>query len=374
MKNCILSVVFVLGTLVAPTFAQAAALTTQQSTSLIAVVQSSPGTPASAFVNLITAFSNITVNQTTSLIAVVQASPSTPASAFVGLLTSFTVDSPTTQPATPATNQAVTPTATQSTAQTTPITQQLGSALSRVYIQFSLDSIKTDGASLVTIAETEQTRLAALQNGLAQCVQAYNSAVTYQQNQNRIALDNARTSSNGFTNTALIGQVQDQGQYQLQLLSQQESTCEAAYPVMPSDMSSQIQDAINQIDDIRQQVQTGPVSDSEAISLLQQYNSLQSEIYTFNSSLPEPVAVSLPGALVSNSNTTASTKPQPVYFGGTITCAEVGPYNINCSDGTTCSTVGMNTLNCSGPGPNGTGIMTSCQGNFTMGGTVTCTQ
>ena len=92
MKNWILGAVLSLGIFAAPAFTQAAGLTTAQSTSLIAVVQSSPGTPASAFVNLITAFSNITVNQATSLIAVVQASPSTPAIAFVDLLTSFTAD------------------------------------------------------------------------------------------------------------------------------------------------------------------------------------------------------------------------------------------------------------------------------------------
>ncbi len=110
MKNCLLGVVFLLGVLISPAFTQAAGLTTAQSTSLIAVVQSSPGTPASAFVNLITAFSNITVNQATSLIVVVQAAPNTPATAFVNLLTSFTDDTATTQPATLATNQEVTPT------------------------------------------------------------------------------------------------------------------------------------------------------------------------------------------------------------------------------------------------------------------------
>lgn len=71
--------------------------------SLIAVVQSSPGTPASAFVSLITAFSNITVTQATSLITVVQAAPSVPANAFVDLLTSFTVDTTAVQPVTPTT-------------------------------------------------------------------------------------------------------------------------------------------------------------------------------------------------------------------------------------------------------------------------------
>ena len=118
MKKHIAGFALFLGILATPAFTQAVALTTAQSTSLIAVVQSSPGTPASAFVNLITAFSNITVNQAASLITVVQASPSTPASAFVDLLTSFTADTPITQPATPATNQGVTQTTTQSTAPT----------------------------------------------------------------------------------------------------------------------------------------------------------------------------------------------------------------------------------------------------------------
>lgn len=89
-----------------PSVSFAAGLTSQQADSLIAVVKSSPSTPASAFVSLITSFSNITVNQATNLIAVVQSSPSTPANAFVNLLISFTTDTVTTQL---TTNQAVTP-------------------------------------------------------------------------------------------------------------------------------------------------------------------------------------------------------------------------------------------------------------------------
>ncbi len=83
-----------------PSVSFAAALTTQQASSLIAVVQSSPGTPASAFTNLITAFSNITIAQADSLIGVVQAATGVPASAFVNLLTSFTVDTVAVQPTT----------------------------------------------------------------------------------------------------------------------------------------------------------------------------------------------------------------------------------------------------------------------------------
>lgn len=111
MKKYIFGAVLSLGILVSPAFTQAAALTTGQANSLIAVVQAAPGIPASAFVNLITAFSNITVNQATSLIAVVQAAPGVAPNAFVNLLISFTIDT-STQAATPATNQTVTPTAT----------------------------------------------------------------------------------------------------------------------------------------------------------------------------------------------------------------------------------------------------------------------
>lgn len=100
---------------VVPSVSFAAALTPQQSSSLIAVVQSSPGTPASAFVSLITAFSNITVNQATSLITVVQAAPGVPANAFINLLTSFTVDAAVTQPAAPV---VATPAVTTQTTQT----------------------------------------------------------------------------------------------------------------------------------------------------------------------------------------------------------------------------------------------------------------
>lgn len=71
-----------------------AALTQPQAESLIGVVQSSPGTPASAFTELITAFSNITVAQANSLIVVVQSAVTAPASAFIDLLLSFTVDQP----------------------------------------------------------------------------------------------------------------------------------------------------------------------------------------------------------------------------------------------------------------------------------------
>lgn len=102
-----------------PSVSFAAALTPQQSSSLIAVVQSSPGTPASAFVSLITAFSNITTTQASSLITVVQAAPSVPASAFVDLLTSFTVDTVATQPATPAPTPVVTTQPTQNNQQVT---------------------------------------------------------------------------------------------------------------------------------------------------------------------------------------------------------------------------------------------------------------
>lgn len=95
---------------------QAAGLTTGQANSLIAVVQSAPGVPASAFVNLITAFSNITVNQATSLIAVVQSAPGVAPNAFVGLLISFTTDM-TTQTTTQATTQPI-PATTQTVAPT----------------------------------------------------------------------------------------------------------------------------------------------------------------------------------------------------------------------------------------------------------------
>ena len=75
-----------------PSVSFAAPLTQTQAESLINVVQSSPGTPASAFTNLITAFSNITVAQAESLISVVQAAPGVAANAFVNLLVSFTQD------------------------------------------------------------------------------------------------------------------------------------------------------------------------------------------------------------------------------------------------------------------------------------------
>ena len=80
-----------------PSVSFAASLTQAQANSLIAVVQSSPGIPASAFTNFITAFSNITVAQADSLIGVVQASPGVVATSFTNLLTSFTADTPVTQ-------------------------------------------------------------------------------------------------------------------------------------------------------------------------------------------------------------------------------------------------------------------------------------
>ncbi|MFZ1075580.1 MAG: hypothetical protein WAN50_04375 [Minisyncoccia bacterium] len=92
-KTFALTVLFLIA-FALPAVSSAAALTEQQSISIIGVVQSSPGTAASAFVPLIIAFSNITANQAASLIGVVQSSPGTPAAAFVDLLTSFTVDAP----------------------------------------------------------------------------------------------------------------------------------------------------------------------------------------------------------------------------------------------------------------------------------------
>lgn len=115
MKKYIIGIILSIGIFISPAFSQAAGLTTQQANSLIAVVQSAPGVPASAFVNLITSFSNITVNQATSLIAVVQSAPSAPVNAFVNLLMSFTSDTTVaqvttqtaTQPTTSADNDAV---------------------------------------------------------------------------------------------------------------------------------------------------------------------------------------------------------------------------------------------------------------------------
>ena len=76
-----------------PIVSFAAPLTQTQAESLINVVRSSPGSPASAFTGLITAFSNITTTQASSLIGVIQSSPNSPASVFLGLLSSFTQDS-----------------------------------------------------------------------------------------------------------------------------------------------------------------------------------------------------------------------------------------------------------------------------------------
>lgn len=87
----------------APSVVFAAPLTQAQAESLINVVQASPGTPASAFTSLITAFSSIIVVQAESLIAVVQGAPGAPASAFVNLLIAFTVD-PVSTPAPVSTN------------------------------------------------------------------------------------------------------------------------------------------------------------------------------------------------------------------------------------------------------------------------------
>ena len=90
MKNLI----FVLGFLLIPSVSFSAQLTNDQANSLIAIVQSSKTTPASAFVSLITAFSSITILQAESLITVIQAAPGVPANAFVNMLLAFTVDIP----------------------------------------------------------------------------------------------------------------------------------------------------------------------------------------------------------------------------------------------------------------------------------------
>lgn len=92
MKNYIVFGILAVVFIIHPSFALASPLTNSQAESLIAVVQSSPETPASAFVNFITVFSNITNTQAESLIGVVQASPNTPANAFVNFLIAFTVD------------------------------------------------------------------------------------------------------------------------------------------------------------------------------------------------------------------------------------------------------------------------------------------
>ncbi len=100
MKKAFIGLV-ILASCAAPSVLLASGLTNQQSESLIAVVQSSPGTPASAFVSLITSFSNISVSQAESLINVVQAAPGVPANAFVNLLVSFTYFAPTSTTSSP---------------------------------------------------------------------------------------------------------------------------------------------------------------------------------------------------------------------------------------------------------------------------------
>lgn len=119
MNKYIVGVVLSLGFLAVPASALAVGLTSGQANSLIAVVQSAPGVPASAFVNFITAFSNITVNQATSLVAVVQSAPTAPANAFVDLLISFTQDT---------TTQAATTQSTAPSTQATATTQQASSS------------------------------------------------------------------------------------------------------------------------------------------------------------------------------------------------------------------------------------------------------
>jgi hypothetical protein len=111
MKTLVIALAFLV-----PSLTLAAPLTTQQATSLINVVQSSPGTPASAFTDLITTFSNITVSQANSLITVVQAAPGVPATSFVNMLIAFTVD-----PVIPKTTPTPTPTPIQPQPNTPPL-------------------------------------------------------------------------------------------------------------------------------------------------------------------------------------------------------------------------------------------------------------
>lgn len=104
------------GLILFPTITLATPLTKLQADSLISVVQSSPGIPASAFTGLITAFSNVTTAQAKSLIGVIQASPTAPASAFESLLFAFTQGA---QPATGA-SSVTTPTPDWSAYETLP--------------------------------------------------------------------------------------------------------------------------------------------------------------------------------------------------------------------------------------------------------------
>ena len=114
--------------LLVPSVSFAAPLTQQQANSLISVVQSSPTTPASAFTDLITAFSNITIAQATTLINVIQQAPGVPANAFVDMLLAFTTDPiqptlGTTQPIQPTQSQQSqsAPIVDNTSSQTTPI-------------------------------------------------------------------------------------------------------------------------------------------------------------------------------------------------------------------------------------------------------------
>lgn len=152
---------------------------------------------------------------------------------------------------------------------------QLENALARYQAQVALDFMKTAAPHLASIAGLEQARLNINIQGRQSCEQTYNQA-----------------QDSGFNvNPSGIAAFEQYQQQKSQQLTQDKNDCLAQYPIGDASLPQQIDQAVNRLNNLWQQVLTNPTSPADVASILQQYNSLESQIYAFNSQIMSPISL-----------------------------------------------------------------------------------
>ncbi len=260
--------------------------------------------------------------------------------------------------------------------------QQLQTAIANYQAQTALNYLQTMIPQLLTIAQSEQTEFSNSIQSKSQsrqnCQQMAQQAATaitntYQQStQNAqytggVNTQNYITGAQGAISPSALGFIQNQTQTLQQEMQQneqsalasnqsQENLCLSQFPEgSDSSVLQQLTQVVNQLNTLSQQVQNNPTSASDVASLVQQYNSLESQVIHLNGELPTPVL--------------------PVSFPTQASAPTVG--NVNCSlSGSSFMCIGPNTntdcaisgssINCIGARA---GQNMSCTG---VGGSLNC--
>ena len=211
--------------------------------------------------------------------------------------------------------------------------QQLQTAIANYQAQTALNYLQTMIPQLLVIAGSEQSEFNDLSQSKNQsrqnCQQMAQQAATaitntYQQStQNNTGIN---LSGFGFIQNqtqTLQQEMQQQEQAALASNQSQENLCLSQFPEgSDSSVLQQLTQVVNQLNTLSQQVQNNPTSVSDIASLVQQYNSLESQVIHLNGELPTPVL--------------------PISFPTQASAPTVG--NVNCSlSGSSFTCIGPNT-------------------------------